>query len=84
MAVQIAVRLPDDLLTELDHVVATGRAHSRAEAVRNAVELLVRVEREREIADEYARAYGAEPQEDWIGQAGLALGAKLLESEPEL
>jgi Arc/MetJ-type ribon-helix-helix transcriptional regulator len=77
MAIQIAVRIPDDLLAALDRMVATGHARSRAEAVRNAVELLARVEREREIADEYARAYGEAPQEDWVGRAGLALGAAL-------
>jgi Arc/MetJ-type ribon-helix-helix transcriptional regulator len=65
-------------------MVAAGHARSRAEAVRNAVELLASVEREREIADEYTRAYGAAPQEDWVGQAGLALGAALQGSEKNL
>ena len=83
MSVQIAVRLSDDLVSELDHVVATGHMHSRAEAVRSAIELLVQIEREREIGEEYARAYGAEPQDDWVGRAGLSLGASLLRSESE-
>ena len=43
-----------------------------------------RMKRERELADEYARAYGEAPQEGWVGQAGLALAAALyLEEEEE-
>ena len=84
MAIQIAVRIPEELLVALDRMVAAGHARSRADAVRNAVELLARVEREREIADEYARAYGEAPQEAWIGQAGLALGAALQFREENL
>jgi hypothetical protein len=38
-------------------------------------------ERERRIAEAYARGYGAAPQE-WIGHAGLEAGAQLLKEEP--
>jgi hypothetical protein len=41
---------------------------------------VVRVAEEREArtADAYRRGYAAEPQEDWIGEAGLRLGAEHL------
>jgi hypothetical protein len=39
-------------------------------------------ERERPIADAYVRGYGAAPQEDWVGRAGLEAGAQLLKEEP--
>lgn len=38
MTTQIAVRLPDDLITQLDQAVAAGH-RSRSEAVRRAIEL---------------------------------------------
>jgi hypothetical protein len=34
---------------------------------------LSREEREPETAAAYARGYGDQPQEDWVGEAGLAL-----------
>lgn len=48
MTTQIAVRLPDDLINQLDRVVATSH-QSRSEAVRRAIELYVyRLECERD------------------------------------
>ena len=38
MTVQIAVRLPDDLVAFLDHEVEEGQARSRAEIVAEALE----------------------------------------------
>ncbi len=47
-----------------------------------AAEVMVDLqERERRIADAYAKGYGA-AQEDWIGRAGLEAGALLLKDEP--
>jgi hypothetical protein len=33
---------------------------------------ILREERDREIAEAYRRGYGEHPQEEWIGEAGLA------------
>jgi Arc/MetJ-type ribon-helix-helix transcriptional regulator len=46
---QIAVRLPRELLAELDMLVKAGRYESRAAAVRAGVEAIARAERERVI-----------------------------------
>ena len=42
MTTQIAVKLPDRLITEIDRLVATGSFASRSDAVRHSIEALVR------------------------------------------
>ncbi len=65
---QIAVRLPDDLLTRVDELVARGEAESRADAVRIALAALVRASESRRdgalIAAGYRRHPVGEP-DDW-------------------
>lgn len=78
MSEQIAIRIPERQLQRLDELVERGRFASRAAAVRRSIELLLLAEREAEIAAEYRRAYGEHPQEEWIGEAGLRLGAAML------
>lgn len=83
MAQQIAVRIPEEDLARIDAAVKRGRFPSRAAAVRAGLELLLKVEREREIAEEYRRAYSVSPQDDWVGEVGLALGAALIAQDRE-
>ena len=78
MSQQIAVRLSEAEVEKLDALVSAGRYPSRAAAVRAALELLFREEREREIVEAYRRGYGEQPQEEWIGRAGLLAGADLI------
>jgi Arc/MetJ-type ribon-helix-helix transcriptional regulator len=56
----------------LDKLVESGRFANRSEALRAGVARLLRDEREREIAEAYARGYARHPQPDWVGEAGLA------------
>jgi Arc/MetJ-type ribon-helix-helix transcriptional regulator len=79
--VQIAIRLADADLRRLDAAVAQGRYPTRAAAVRAGVERLLRDEREHEIAQQYRRAYGAQPQDDSTGRAGVALMATVIARE---
>ena len=79
--VQIAIRLADADLARLDAAVAHGRYPTRAAAVRAGVERLLRDEREREIAEHYRRAYGAQPQDESTGRAGVALMATVVGRE---
>lgn len=81
MAHQIAIRLGDDELTDIDATVSEGRYPSRAAAVRAAIDLLLRAERDRRIAEEYRRAYGQRPDDERVGDAGLRLGAELISAE---
>lgn len=78
MSVQIAVRVAEDDLERLDAAVARGAFPSRAAAVRAGLVGLLREEREAQIAEAYRRAEATDPQEAWVGEAGLRLGAALL------
>lgn len=53
MSTQIAVRLPDDMVEFVDHLVATGRGSSRASVIMRALER----ERRHEIAIQDAAIY---------------------------
>jgi Arc/MetJ-type ribon-helix-helix transcriptional regulator len=56
----------------LDTVVASGRYASRSEALRAGLEWVLSEERQREIDAAYHRGYGVTPQEEWVGELGLA------------
>jgi Arc/MetJ-type ribon-helix-helix transcriptional regulator len=60
MSIQIAVRLPDDLVQFIDELVAAGRAPSRAAVVGQAL----RRERRREVAARDAAILAAGPDDD--------------------
>jgi Arc/MetJ-type ribon-helix-helix transcriptional regulator len=45
MSERIAVRIPQDLAESLDELVSSGRFETRAEAIRTALEALVKAER---------------------------------------
>jgi Arc/MetJ-type ribon-helix-helix transcriptional regulator len=55
----------------LDELVARGRFNSRTEALRAGITLIVREEREREIAEAFRLGYTTHPQPNWVGNAGL-------------
>lgn len=79
MATQMAVRTPDAALAALDDAIRAGRFENRAAAVREGPDRLLREEHERAIAASYRRAYMEHPEEEWIGEVGLALAAQRLE-----
>ena len=62
MTTQLAIRLPDDLLAELDWLVVRCEYSNRTEAMRTAIEAMVRTERSREIDEQYMAAYTKYPQ----------------------
>jgi Arc/MetJ-type ribon-helix-helix transcriptional regulator len=76
MAIQIAVRIPDRDVAAMDKAIRAGRYESRAAAVREALGRLLADEREKEIAEQYRRAYSEVPEEDWIGEMGRTLMAE--------
>jgi hypothetical protein len=49
--------------------------------VRAAIEALLRDERDRAIDEAYRRGYGKKPQEDWVGETGLAAFGAFVEAE---
>jgi len=72
MTTQVPVRLTDKDLAALDAAVEGGRFANRSEALRAGLARVLRDERERQIGDAYRRGYGAHPQEEWVGDVGLA------------
>ena len=72
MTVQVPVRLTEADVAALDAVVASGRFANRSEALRAGLERVLGEEREREIDAAYRRGYGEAPQEEWVGEIGLA------------
>jgi len=75
---QIAVRLPDADLARLDEAVERGVFASRAEAVRAGLALLWKEQRDRQIAEEYRRAYAKHPQDDALLRAGATLAGEVI------
>lgn len=61
---QIAVRLTDSELRELDSAVSAGGFRTRADAIREGIHLLRRKTREDLIAASYRRAYAENPLSD--------------------
>jgi metal-responsive CopG/Arc/MetJ family transcriptional regulator len=73
MPTQLAIRLPDDLLRDLDWVVHRLHYDSRTEAMRDALVRLIDQERRREIGEQIAEGYRRMPQtEEEIAGADYA------------
>lgn len=53
MTMQIAVKLPDELVGELDRLVGAGIYHNRSQAVRAGLEAMVTAQRRRELERHY-------------------------------
>ena len=66
------MRLTEDEVAALDAAVASGRFPNRSAALRAGLEQLLREERGRAIDAAYARGYAKHPQEEWVGEVGLA------------
>ena len=62
MSTQLAIRLPDDLLRDLDWLILRLNYDSRAEAMREALIKLIDQERRREIGEQIAEGYRRMPQ----------------------
>lgn len=78
MSWQIAVRLSEEELASLDHVVERRTFPSRADAVRAGLRMLLQEERNREIAESYRRAYSEHPQDERLAEAGAILAGEVI------
>lgn len=61
MTVQIAVKLPDDLLNELDNLVRAGAFASRSQAVRAGVEAVISGQHRRLLAEKFREGFAKLP-----------------------
>lgn len=62
MSTQLAIRLPDETLADLDWLVVRCNYSSRTEAMRSAIEAAIKAERRRQIDEQYIEAYTRMPQ----------------------
>lgn len=79
---QIAVRLPEELLSELDALVASGAYESRAAAVRAGVEAIVAVEHRRQIDRAIVAGYHHAPPTALENDAAVASLREAIAEEP--
>lgn len=82
MTVQIAVKLPARLVSDLDGMVRSGRFASRSAAVRAGIEALARDERSRAIDDAFRAGVTARPDTDADVEEAWRLGADAIDEEP--
>ena len=82
MSTQLAIRLPDELLHDLDWLILRLNYDSRAEAMRDALVKLIDQERRREIGEQIAEGYRRMPQtEEEIASAYESL-RQSIDEEP--
>ena len=79
---QIAVKLPDRLVRELDELVAQGHFSSRSSAVRRGVELIVSAKRRDAIEEAYAIGYRQVPESEGELADATRLATQAIEDEP--
>lgn len=79
---QIAVRLSEELLGDLDQLVATGIYESRAAAVRAGVEAITAEERRRQIDTAIIDGYRRFPPTAAEGDAAIASLRDAIAEEP--
>lgn len=64
MPTQLALRLPDETLEGLDWLVVRCQFSNRTDAMRSAIEAMIKLERSRQIDEQYIAAYTTFPQTD--------------------
>jgi Arc/MetJ-type ribon-helix-helix transcriptional regulator len=79
---QIAVRVPEELLNELDALVASGAFESRAEAVRAGIQAITVLERRRQTDRAIVDAYRRTPPTAAEQDAALASLRDAIAEEP--
>jgi len=79
---QIAVRLPHELLAEVDDLVARGVYESRAAAVRAGIEAVAEAERSRRIDGAVLEGYRRSPTGEADREAAIASLRDAILEEP--
>lgn len=82
MTVQIAVKLPDDLVARLDELVRSGRFPSRSTGLRRALEVLLRAEERQRIDAAFAEGFGRVPDDGAELAEATRLAVEAIEDEP--
>lgn len=82
MTVQIAVKLPDELLEAIDRLVDTRRFASRSEIVRAGLQRVIADDRERELDQAFTRGIEQHPDSDDDIRRATALAIESINDEP--
>lgn len=82
MTTQIAVKLPDRLVAEIDELVAGGSFASRSEAVRHSIEALVRRAEREHIDRSFVDGFRRYPESDDEMADATRLGLDAINDEP--
>lgn len=77
MTIQIAVKLPDRLVNEIDRLVDGGAFDSRSQAIRSGLEAMVADRHRQEVDRRYAEAMARHPEtnEEMADATRLAIDA---------
>lgn len=82
MTTQLAIRLADDLVADLDDLVTAGRFANRTEVVRSALHSLIETERRRQIDDAIRDGYRRVPPTEAECRWADAAGRDMIAEEP--
>ncbi|HWH34903.1 MAG TPA: ribbon-helix-helix domain-containing protein [Acidimicrobiales bacterium] len=82
MTIQIAVKLDDEAVAKLDQLVAEGAYASRSQAVRRAVDTLVRSEERWRIDQGFAEGFARQPETDGEMAEATRLAIESIHEEP--
>lgn len=82
MTIQIAVKLADDLVAQLDELVRSGRFPSRSSGVRHALEVLLRTEERRRVDAAFADGFRRSPDDGSELAQATRLAVEAIEDEP--
>jgi len=82
MTKQIAVKLPDQLLGEVDRLVGRGSFASRSEAIRTGLETVVAAGRREEIDRQYRDGYARLPETPEEMADATRLAVESIHEEP--
>lgn len=82
MTTQLAVKIPDDLSSAIDDLVARGVYPTRSQAVRAALEALVQRSRSARIDAAFAAGFSKQPETPGEIAEAMRLGIEAIEDEP--
>jgi Arc/MetJ-type ribon-helix-helix transcriptional regulator len=82
MTIQIAVKLPDEIVARIDELVAQGAFPSRSAVVRRGLEAIVAAHKGRAIDRAYEEAYRRFPETDAELREAARLAIESIDEEP--
>jgi Arc/MetJ-type ribon-helix-helix transcriptional regulator len=82
MTIQIAVKLPDRLVDEIDRLIEGGAFTSRSQAIRSGLEAIVAARHREDIDRRYAEAMARFPETDDEIAEATRLAIESIHEEP--